>query len=348
MRWWLAALLGCIVGGPIGAADKRVALTFDDGPRPEFVGKALDTLDSYGVKVTFFQVGRNVRLYPHLTALAHRRGHQVENHTQSHRYLTRCTPEQLTAEISEGNAAIKQVTGRAPRYLRPPYGAYNAAVRAAAERHGLGLALWTVDPYDWRGPQTTRRTIQHVLSHVRPDAVVLLHENPSTLKALPELIGGLAKQGYRLVTYSELMKPAAKSPARPPAPAPAIVIRCGAGSDDEAELAEGCGYALECGLRATASPGWVAESELRFKLLVPANLRGLLRLQLVGRAKAPEAAQRLTVDGVFVGSFQGSRSITSPLGPEQTADGMVLVQVAGERGGQPGVGLVTVETPPGS
>ncbi|MCC7493463.1 MAG: polysaccharide deacetylase family protein [Fimbriimonadaceae bacterium] len=332
---WLVLAVGLALA-PLGAAGpKRCAITIDDGPRPDFIPAALDLFDRYGVKVTFYNVGQNVKAYPKLTAECARRGHEIANHSYSHPVLPRLSAAGIRSELERTSAAIEAVTGRPVEHLRPPYGAVSSRVRQVAKELGLTVDLWTIDPLDWQGSATADRTASRVLSHLHSDAVILIHEVQPTLRALPAILDGLRERGYEVLTYGELQALTAQDE---PGAQRTITIECGAGDDDRAKLGRGCGYALERGLRAAAPPGWSGDGELRFKLLVPRAVSGTLQVLLTGAKTAGQCA--VTLNGAALGTFSGGQRLKAAVTPAETAHGELLVTV---RGAQPQVGLVTFD-----
>jgi peptidoglycan/xylan/chitin deacetylase (PgdA/CDA1 family) len=173
-----------------------VALTFDDGPSPATTPAVLDVLDRYGVKATFFVIGRSAAAHPDLIREIARRGHSIQNHTWSHPWLTRHSDATIEAQLVEGAAAIEVITGRPPACWRPPYMAINTRVQDVADRLGYRTILWDVDPFDWRRPGSSV-VANHVLRHTRDGDIVLFHDTtgPSTTSALPAIIEGLRARG---------------------------------------------------------------------------------------------------------------------------------------------------------
>jgi peptidoglycan/xylan/chitin deacetylase (PgdA/CDA1 family) len=185
-----AALQSCAAG--------YVRLTFDDGPNRNATPAILDTLAARGVKATFFVVGSMVAANPGIVRRAGTEGHGIGNHSWSHPNLTTLDREQVASQLARTNEAIRQATGGYPTEWRPPYGARNALVEAAARDVGLtSMVLWTVDPRDWADPPAT--TVRdRVLQAVRPNSIVLLHDGTgqNTPAALPMILDGLADRGY--------------------------------------------------------------------------------------------------------------------------------------------------------
>jgi peptidoglycan/xylan/chitin deacetylase (PgdA/CDA1 family) len=183
---------------PEPCAAGYVRLTFDDGPHRTATPDILDTLAAHGVTATFFVVGQMTAANPALVQRESQEGHTIGNHSWDHPDLTRLNSAQVESELQRTNDVIKEVTRTTPTQWRPPYGARNSAVEAAAERVGLtSMVLWTVDPRDWADPPAT--TVRdRVLQAVRPDSIILLHDGTgaNTPAALPMILNGLAGMGY--------------------------------------------------------------------------------------------------------------------------------------------------------
>ncbi|MGR6964046.1 polysaccharide deacetylase family protein [Geodermatophilus sp. URMC 61] len=175
-----------------------VRLTFDDGPHRTATPDILDTLADRGAEATFFVTGQMTAARPDIVRRASKEGHRIGNHSWSHPELTTLDRAQVASQLRRTNEAIEQATGSVPGEWRPPYGATNDLVQAAAREVGLdSMVLWTVDPRDWADPPAT--TIRdRVLQQVRPGSIVLLHDatGQNTPAALPMILDGLAERGY--------------------------------------------------------------------------------------------------------------------------------------------------------
>lgn len=183
---------------PAPCAAGYVDLTFDDGPERAATLVVLDTLVARRVPATFFVVGSLVAAEPDVVRRERDDGERIGNHSWSHSNLTTLTTAQVESEFRRANDAIRQATGLTPTFWRPPYGATDARVEAAARAVGLTtMVLWTVDPRDWADPPAT--TIRdRVLAAVRPNAIILLHDGTgrNTPAAVPMILDGLAQRGY--------------------------------------------------------------------------------------------------------------------------------------------------------
>ena len=189
---------------------KLVALTFDDGPQRTQTTRLLDFLKEQGVHVTFFMVGVSIKEAPEIVRRAAAEGHQVASHTYNHKDLTKLGPERLAQEIGDTAALLEELTGYRPTAMRPPYGAQNAAVQAAA---GTPLILWSIDPKDW-STRDADKSYTRVLSNVRDGDIVLLHDlYRESVEAAERIIPALKEQGYTFVTVDQLL--AARGGAKP-------------------------------------------------------------------------------------------------------------------------------------
>lgn len=186
-------------------AKKRViALTFDDGPHPETTPLLLDILRKNHVRATFFVVGTQVKAHQSLLRRIHDDGHQAACHTYSHHDLTKMSDQQVSAELTRWCAVTRPIIGGACGCMRPPGGNYNRATISVLRRTRYDLALWNVNPGDWRGIPPSEIT-RFVVSHAHPGDVVLLHDGGmNTVRALPVIIRELKKRGYGFVTMREI------------------------------------------------------------------------------------------------------------------------------------------------
>lgn len=190
---------------PKGA--KLVALTFDDGPWPVHTEQVLDVLAKHEVKATFFVLGVRVNRKPDVARRIAQEGHLLGNHSLSHRSFPESSPKEVRKQIDKGREAIKKHTGVETNWLRPPYGAMDAAAWKVAKKANAKVVRWTVDSEDWRkrGP---KKIADRVVKRVKPGAVVLFHDGGGdrrqTVKALPSIITQLKKKGYTFVTVEEL------------------------------------------------------------------------------------------------------------------------------------------------
>ena len=201
-------------GGPASRRERKVALTFDDGPVLQTY-RVLDTLEHYGVRGTFFLVGRKIDGQEELVHRLLEGGHEIGNHSYGH------APFPPADDVAACTAVIENVTGTRPKLFRPPFGAVDRPGADAAIEEGMRVILWSADSEDalppWEGISPEEIT-RNVLEFVSSGSIVLLHDGlpwSRAADALPALIEGLLDRDYRLVTVSELLPdPKARRPGR--------------------------------------------------------------------------------------------------------------------------------------
>jgi polysaccharide deacetylase family sporulation protein PdaB len=186
-------------------AKKHVAITFDDGPHPDFTPKLLEILKQYGAKATFFVVGEMAEKSPELVKAEMAAGHDVGNHTYHHVNLTKIPNEDVATEIKACGDVIQQITGKAPHLFRPPGGDYNKRVAEAVEALGYTMVLWTDDPGDYASPGD--KVIEtRLLDKISNGGIILLHDGvQQTVDVLPQILQHLKSKGFEFVTVDEMM-----------------------------------------------------------------------------------------------------------------------------------------------
>lgn len=193
-----------------GAEKKSVALTFDDGPGPS-TPQILAVLKERNVRATFFMEGSQARHRPVLVAAVRDGGHEIGNHTYSHvNYYS--LPEDgretvLGKEIADAERYIVKAASVTPRLLRMPNGYSKKWARDVAGACGYDMINWTFG-CDWQ-PLTTAEKLDGYVRSIKPGAILLLHDGGgrrgSTIELLPALIDEIRRQGYEMVTVSELL-----------------------------------------------------------------------------------------------------------------------------------------------
>jgi len=190
------------------ADHKRIALTFDDGPDPARTPALLDALATLGVPATFFLVGRAVDANPALAARIAREGHEVGNHTYSHRYLPLARSRSVASELAATDAAIERATGIVPTLARPPYGGRSPLNVRAFTKSAKRLVTWDVNSFDWKG-KPAEVVAERVVERVRPGSIVLMHEARAggevTIDAVRLLVPELRARGFELTTVSRCL-----------------------------------------------------------------------------------------------------------------------------------------------
>lgn len=183
-----------------------IALTFDDGPSPETTPQLLSILKARGIKATFFVLGNMAAKHPEVLKMIADDGHEIGNHSWSHPQLTRISLAAADKQVGDTSALVEEVTGKKPRYLRPPYGSMKPALRDHLEdTFGVSIVNWSVDPLDWKH-RDSKVVYDEIMKQVKPGAIVLSHDiYPSTVAAMEHVLDDLIAKGYKFGTISELI-----------------------------------------------------------------------------------------------------------------------------------------------
>jgi peptidoglycan/xylan/chitin deacetylase (PgdA/CDA1 family) len=190
----------------------HVALTFDDGPDPRSTPAFLDLLRAHRVQATFFLLGEMLARAPELGTELVAAGHEVAVHGWRHRCLLARGPRATYDDLARARDLIAAVTGRQPRWFRPPYGVLTTAALHAARRLDLTPVLWTAWGRDWEAGATRESVLKTVTGRLRGGGTVLLHDSDCTsapdswrrtLAALPELIDGVRARRLHIGPLAE-------------------------------------------------------------------------------------------------------------------------------------------------
>ena len=203
--------------------DMQYALSFDDGPSAN-TERLLAILDHHKIKATFFIIGANLRNPEGRLRVQHiyRKGHQVSNHTLSHRSLDQLSPEDILNEVMSTQHLLIKILGyddkikRDSRVVRPPYGHIDQRVQDTLKSIGFSAVRWNADRYDWKLKIEDRELLhrrfeqQLALIDAQPSGSLnrsildLNHERQDvTLSLLDEWIPQLKARGYEFVSLSE-------------------------------------------------------------------------------------------------------------------------------------------------
>lgn len=184
------------------AGARYIALTFDDGPSGRFTRRLLDGLKERDVKATFLLCGYRIEDYPKEAARIAAEDHEIGLHGYSHDPMNTMTEAQVRAEIQKTAALLP---GSSP-FLRPPGGKLNQATCTAAQKAGLAILSWSLDPKDWATDDADLITAR-VVEKAKDGDVVLLHDmSDSSVTAALRIIDRLEARGFRFVTVSELAR----------------------------------------------------------------------------------------------------------------------------------------------
>lgn len=209
LRQWLKSGLSSVLPqswlmtrGPRVSASSQIeiALTFDDGPHPEYTPRLLDLLGAAGAKGTFFVIGEKTLRHPNLVRRISDEGHEIGNHTWTHSEPSQTSASQFLTEVKQTRQMIQNLTGRDCRLTRPPKGALSVGKLLGLWRQRQTIALWNSDPKDFA--MTDESELLRWLDgyHPRTGDIVLLHDNHSRAAVAVER---LTRTDLRFVTLSD-------------------------------------------------------------------------------------------------------------------------------------------------
>jgi peptidoglycan-N-acetylglucosamine deacetylase len=204
----------------IGAADKKIAITFDDGPDPRWTPKILNVLKDKQAPATFFVIGIDASQWPEILKREYQEGHEIGNHTYTHPNFDDISNTQIRWELNLTQRLIESTLGVKSILFRPPYGidhqpeyAEEVAHLPAAQDMGYLIVGQKIDPNDWRQPEgkqvPAKQIVDNVLRQVTDGNIILFHDGggdrSQTVAALPQVIDALRAEGYQFVSVSDLI-----------------------------------------------------------------------------------------------------------------------------------------------
>jgi len=191
-------------------SQRRVALTFDDGPDALSTPMLLDLLSDEKIEAAFFCIGKKVAAESELTARILREGHLLGNHTFNHGNFTNFfTAARLRGELAETQTAIQDATGVAPQWFRPPMGLSNPRTFRAARALGLKVIGWSARGFDTISADP-KKIVERIVRRLEPGGIILLHDGniPADRLVLTVklLLANLRERGYEAVRLDKILK----------------------------------------------------------------------------------------------------------------------------------------------
>lgn len=191
---------------------KLIALTFDDGPSPANTRNLLALLARRHVHATFFMIGRHIEQYPEIARAVLAGGHQIGNHTYSHRHMVWQTPGFTAREIDRTDALIRRLGYEKEILFRSPYGEKFLILPYELRKRGKTNVTWDIGTNDW-ATQEVDKLVEPATTWGGPGSIILFHdgneeadpERPGTLEAVERTIGKREADGYKFVTMDELI-----------------------------------------------------------------------------------------------------------------------------------------------
>lgn len=191
----------------VDTEEKKVALSFDAAWGNEDTASILEILKEHDTHVTFFMTGGWVESYPEDVKEILAAGHDLGNHSENHKNMSKLTDDEKTEELMAVHRKVKELTGYDMFLFRPPYGDYDNSVINVAKDCGYYAIQWDVDSLDWQN-KGVNDIIKTVTEHknLGDGSIILCHNGAEyTAEALDMLLDKLEGQGYEVVPISELI-----------------------------------------------------------------------------------------------------------------------------------------------
>lgn len=189
----------------VDTPDKKIAITIDGVWGAERTPRLLEIFAKSNVRITFFFGGYWIEKYPDVLKEIVAKGHEIGNHTYTHPHCNSLSKEQLRKELRSTSDMTEQLTGKRPRFFRPPFGEYNNQVIETCAEEQMQVIQWNIDSLDWKEPGV-HFIVKRVLDNVKPGSIILMHNNGiHTPDALAILVPRLIQMGYQIVPLSELV-----------------------------------------------------------------------------------------------------------------------------------------------
>jgi len=184
-----------------------VAITFDTAGGNESIQEILSVLQEKGVRASFFVTGRWVERYPEELRMIVRAGHDVGNHSRSHRSMSQLSLDESGRELLSVHKKVREVAGVEMDLFRPPYGDYNHDIIRMAQGYGYHTVQYSVSSYDWKdyGVERIVRAVSGSRDLQNGAIIFLTTDAVYTAEALRDVIQNLRQQGYEMVPVSELI-----------------------------------------------------------------------------------------------------------------------------------------------
>ncbi len=188
--------------------NKKILLTFDDGPNIETTERILDTLNLFGQKAIFFCVGNNIKNNPSLVDLILSDGHEIGNHTFNHKKIDKLRTFKLHEEIDSVSSILKEKHNYCPKYFRPPYGRFNFLTSKILKEKKLRNVMWSLFTFDYKNDLNVVKFV--IKNYLEKDSIVVFHDNLKSkeviIKALDFLFDEVSKNNFEIGIPAECLK----------------------------------------------------------------------------------------------------------------------------------------------
>ncbi|MFT4983261.1 MAG: peptidoglycan/xylan/chitin deacetylase (PgdA/CDA1 family) [Flavobacterium sp.] len=185
--------------------EKKVYLTFDDGPTPEVTEWVLEKLNQHNARATFFCIGKNIEAYPSIFEKLIEKHHSVGNHTFDHLNGWKTTNREYNANISLCENSIenhtKEIRSLDSKIFRPPYGKIKFIQGKKLQHQGYRIIMWDVLSADFDQTITKEKCLKNVVSNIKPGSIIVFHDSVKAFKnleyTLPKVLDYIDKNGFQ-------------------------------------------------------------------------------------------------------------------------------------------------------
>ena len=182
--------------------EKRIAITFDDGPNPNYTEMLLEGLKERGIHATFFLLGKEAEKYPDIVKKIQSEGHLIGTHSYEHVNLCSLSDAAAIEQVDKTNTVLYEITGEYPEYIRPPFGCWKCNLDYETK---MIEVLWDIDPLDWK-TSNSDVIAKRVTDKAEENSIILLHDaSESSVNAAFKIIDELQNEGYTFVTVDEIL-----------------------------------------------------------------------------------------------------------------------------------------------
>lgn len=185
----------------------EIALSFDDGPNPEYTPQVLATLAQYNALATFFVIGKNITGNENILKQIDAAGHSIGNHSYTHSFFIDFKSVQgFKDELNQTADIVFNITGKHMKFFRPPYGVTTLHLVKAASLLNYSIIGWTVRSLDTTA-DTAQTIVRRVQTQIKPGAVILFHDtSDKTIEVLKQTLNFARDKGYKIVSLEQLLK----------------------------------------------------------------------------------------------------------------------------------------------
>lgn len=199
IKEFVAALAGLTYHGK--TKEKKIALTFDDGPNEAYTERILNILEREGIKAVFFVNGEPAEKHPELIRLIHEKGHSVGNHSYRH-----AKDADTRHGIEKTGEILKNILGIAPAFFRPPWGKVTFKSINYCRANKIRIILWSLDSEDYKINDARELVSSMAKRGISSGDIVLFHDDYAhTAEALPEIIADIRSRGFSFASLEELL-----------------------------------------------------------------------------------------------------------------------------------------------